>query len=633
MMTPGTIYAQKIQDNFEFIRPAEGHMVFAKKPEMECRILVPFDRETLYIEFDYTDMTALAKITDTGFILRPVQVIMPGEHTLLVSFTDSSKKEIIKELRFQTRHTKTFEQAYSQNTITNVYTNILKKMDDARDRTMSDWVLESNLENMNIISEGPWEFGFNTTLQYFDQELAAEKPQTKGVELIRYEFTGKYEKGTRLFNMALGDVNIDETRNTVSGLSRRGGTIGADLGNVYFAGFVVRSDMIYGELDGEYGLDFDNSDHIYGASAGLRLFKNMLDIKTIYADGGESASDESYGIWPEPSGTQGKVYGIEVKSNFFEDKFNTRAEMDWSDYDNDTADTTVPKSGNAWIAGIDGMISLFNYEASYEYTCPDYKVPGNGGTQEDWEGLSVMTGLNFEVQSINANYGQHNNNVKNNPTYTRINSIDYGLGYNLDAITWLPITLSWRRAVQESDNEPAGTDETKTYTDDYSGTITYTKESWNLSLQPVYSEKDDRTSVDYDTSSKELTVACMYYSDKFSLSPSITGNRQTDYSTQIKTDTYTYNLGFDFTNIIDGLNIEGNASYTKQYNSDATMDQDNYNGDIQIRYQWTSPIKGILSPSIMLRAEHLNNNDEIEDTDNKETIIYLILSADLDLSF
>lgn len=627
-MTVDKIYAQSA---VVLIRPVENQMVYANKPEMECRILVPYDKASLYIEFDYTDMTALVKITETGFTLRPVQVVAPGEHTLKISFTDESKEEFTESYRFTTRHSKTFEQAYSKNNITAVYTNILKRLDDAKTMQLSDWKLESNVDSRNMLSEGPWELRFNTNIQYFNQELPVEEPLEKGLNVADYVFTGQYKKKAYSFNAAIGDVTIDETRNTMNYLSRRGGTVGAELGPLYFSGFVVRSDLTSG-LDGEYGLKFDDNDHIYGGTGGLKLFKNRLDIKTVYVRGGESSMDESYGIWPAPGGSKGEVYGVEAKTNFFEEKFKTGFEWDRSDYDEDTADSLGSESDKAYLAKIDGVINILTYEALYEYTGPDYHVPGNDCILNDREGFSVMNRLSFETQSIEARYARHNDNVENDPTYARINSYNYGFDYALYAVTWLPIDLSGSRAVQDSSNEPEQTFETKSYTDIYSGNITYVKNSWSLGLKPIYSQIDDKTPDDYDTSSKSLTLFFNYENDRFSLSPSITRNRFKDHTTYVKTDTNTYYLSFS-ANIIAGLKIEGAAEYIKEYDSNDSMDQDDFNADIQLSYNFTSPIKGILSPGVILRATHKNINDEIADTDNKETIIYFLLTANLDLSF
>jgi len=628
IMTTDTGYASEI---LKFISPAANQMVFSKKPIMECEILVPFDPKSLYIEFDYTDMTALAKISDTGFKLKPVQVVSPGTHTLTVSFIDKNNQTIVKDLQFQTRHTEIFEQAVSQNYISVNYTNVLKKMDDAKDRNIPYWTLISGINSQNTIAEGPFEVGFNTNLQYFDQQFGIEEPQEKGLEVINYQFSGKYEKGSSRVLAAVGDVDINETQNTISGLSRRGGSINVDFNKLYASGFVVRSDQAYG-IDGEFGLDFDDTDHIYGGTLGLKLFKDRLDIKTIYAQGGESNQDNSYGIWPEPGGSKGDVYGFEIKTDFFDQKMITRFEYDHSNFDSDTSDSLKAKSDKAYYAGVEGQISFFNYRASYDYTGLDYNVPGNYSIFADREGFSTAAGLNFETQSFTGFFEQHDNNVDNDSAFATITSSRFGMEYALFPNEWPTFMLSWERSVEESSKEPAGSFETKNYTDTYFGNITYQKNSWTIGIAPLFSLINDQTADDYDSSTKGVTISCSYTDDKFTLSPSFSWNISKDNTTYVKTDTLTSQLGFSI-NIIEGLIFGGTVGHIKQYDSSDSIDTEDYNADIQLEYSFPSPIKGILSPSVMLQATHQNNRDEIADIDGKETIIYLILSADLDLSF
>jgi hypothetical protein len=626
-----TVHSCSAAEAIEFITPLDSQMVFSKKPVLECKILVPFDAQSLRIELDYTDMTALAQITNIGFKLKPVQVVSPGTHTLTVSFNDNNNQAIIKELQFQTRHTETFEQADSQNYINVNYTNVLKKLDDANSREMSNWTVTSSINSQNTIAEGPFEFSLNTNLQYLDQQLGVEDPQEKGLEIIDYQFSGKYEKDSTRVLAALGDVNINETQNTVGGLARRGGSINIDINKLYASGFVVRSDQAYG-LDGEYGLDFDDTDHIYGGTFGVRLFENRLDIKTIYAQGGEANQDTSYGIWPDPGGSRGDVYGFEIKTDFFDQKMISRFEYDSSDYDDDTSDSQDSKSDEAWFAGVEGQIDIVNYRASYDYTGLNYNAPGNYSILADREGFSTGAGLNFETQSISGFFEQHDNNVDDDPALTTTTSSRIGMEYSLFPLEWPTLMLLCERSVEDSSNEPSGTFETKTYTDTFSGTIEYQKEAWLIGTRPLYSQVDDKTTNDYDTSTKEMTLYCSYTHDKFTLGPSFSWNISKDHSSDVKTDTLTSQLGFSI-NIIEGLTFGGNIAYTKMYDSSDSVDSNDYNGDVQLEYGFTSPIKDFVSPSIILQATHQNNNDEIADSESKETIIYLLLSADLNLSF
>ncbi len=120
------------QTVISMVAPEEGVLVISKKPEIKCLFSVPFLRESLYIGIDQTDMTALAKVNENGFTLTPFQVLPPGNHKILVTFLYENNTVHTGEYQFHSRHSKRFEQAYTTNTISGVYTQVIGKLDDAK---------------------------------------------------------------------------------------------------------------------------------------------------------------------------------------------------------------------------------------------------------------------------------------------------------------------------------------------------------------------------------------------------------------------------------------------------------------------------------------------------------------------
>lgn len=619
------------QEAVLLIQPVENQMVSGKKPLIECRIGVPWDMQSLYIELDGMDMTGLAEITDAGFSFKPAQALDPGNHMLSVVFMDDQGQEVFREFSFSSRHTELFETAVSRNNITGTYTNVIKKMDAAKDQGISDYTIEANLNTQNMVAEGPWMFSLESNVQFFDQELAASAPLEKGLEIADYLFTGQYKKGNLGIVTNIGDISVDESRNTISGLYRRGGRAQVDFGPVYAAGFVVRSDQVYG-IDGDFGLDFDNSDHIYGFSTGIRLFSDRVNLKAIYASGGESASDTSYGVWPDPGGTDGQVHGFQVTTNLFEDRFSTFFEWDQSDYDSDLSDGTASVKDKAWLARATGQIGFFNYGAEYEYTGPSYMVPGNSSIQQDWEGFALTGGVAFERHGVEGHFSSHSDNVEDNPLSQTLESVEYGLAYTNQVFESLPVTLGWRQALQDSSDEPSGTDPTHTVCSEYTLGVSLLREKWSIGLESYYSQDDDLTVVNYDTSSKGVRLTPNYTGEWFMVTPYFSFDRTTDYSTSDRTDTLLTSLTI-YVEPFTGFSIEGTGSYTRSYDDLDTTNQDAYAGDLKLKYGLNRPIGGMLSPSLLLQLIHNSSSDNVADTHTKETVIYFYLTAALDLSF
>ena len=148
--------------------------------------------------------------------------------------------------------------------------------------------MESNLASESKIKKGEWEFLFKTNLRYFGQNMAVTPPPDKGFSLANYLFQAKYNGSKINFLAETGDVTIDETPNTVTGLARRGGNLvfeSKDL-NLKLRTFDVKSEQLFGFVGGP-GLGTTPNDHIMGASADLGIISDKLRFRTIYVRGGE----------------------------------------------------------------------------------------------------------------------------------------------------------------------------------------------------------------------------------------------------------------------------------------------------------------------------------------------------------
>ncbi|MBU1195429.1 MAG: hypothetical protein KKE62_19235 [Proteobacteria bacterium] len=617
-------------DSIHFESPEQDQTLITKKPDIKGTISVPYLKDTLSVSMDQTDMTAIVKLSDTGFSLIPFHPVPAGNHLIRVFFMDKNNQPHEKEIKFSTRHSDLFETASSTNTVSMVYSNVLKKMDDAKTRSISDWEFESNLSSESVIGQGPWKVSFNTNARYSDQENEMTAPLEKNFQLADYLLKGEMDAGETSFQAALGNVSVEGTQNTIGSISRRGATFGATSKQFFLHGFTLKSQQTFG-LDDSEDIQTDNDDHLLGFSGGLNLFDEKLGIKTVYATGGEKASNASYNIWPEPGGNSGNVVGLEVKTDFFTNKLTTRIEMDWSDYDTDTSDTAGSKTDKAYTGQISGTLNFFNYDLLYEYIGADYKVP-TAGLVQDRKGYTAKTGFNFNAQSLSFNLGQYKDNLDKDPSRARVETLQYGSTYNLNTFASCPISLGFLRSTQNSSLEPAGSSEIKNTTDTVFGSVSHINGALVVGLQPEYSQMNDETTPDYDTRSKTLTLFAGYNKERFSVSPSICANWFEDLNRNVDNDTVNCNLSF-YINIINGLDIEGAGSYTVLNASDNSIDQDSFSGDLQLSYKWSEPVLGIISPMIALRASHDNSSDKVTDIGTKGTLFYLMLSGSLDLSF
>ncbi len=618
-------------DPVQMVAPSQTGIVTEKKPLIECRITVPFQADTLYIQLDYSDVTVLADITSIGFTLKPVQVLPAGSHALRVSFSGEDGRSHSREFNFSTRHSGTFESIYSQNSITGSYKQVLEKSGTTRDRNISQWEADGNIQTQNLASKGSWEVRFDANARYLDQDLPLTAPLDHGFELVDYLMQTRYTSEKYSAGMDLGDIVISGTRHTYQHLARRGGSMSLEYGPLQVSTFTVRSDQAYG-LDGEWGFELENENHLRGGSGTLSLMDDRVAVTLAHIRGGET-TDNSYGIWSStPGGTRGMSTGISLKTDFFNQKAITVLEVASADHDVDITDGIDYTSDTAVYGEISGYAGRFNYLLSYERNGQDFQVPGNPGVQHDRQGVALNAGYGFEYQTLSMRYEQYHDNVDSLPDRSRVTSRDIGVDYSLSKFSSVPISLNWQRSTQGSENEPSVWDEIDTCTNSYSGSISYMKDRWSFGLTPGYSEQDDKTQQNYDSDSLTVTLYSTYSAPRYTLSGSVMYSESTQFSMAVDTITCGYNLSFTW-KPFEGLAIEGSAGLNRQHDSAGTMDQDYLNGDVQVSYTLKKSIKGVLSPRIILKGTYEGSEDRVFGAQSDGTLVYLMLTGDLQLSF
>lgn len=619
------------EDGIRMISPVAEETVVSKKPLIRCRIDMPVDYSTLYLQLDYADVTVLAKVTETGFEFTPVQVLPPGSHTLVVSISDAVGRQYTKEFQFVTRHSRTFETAYSQNTVSGQYQQIIHKAGDAEQQAVSQFEAQANIGTQNLAAQGNWEVSFSSNARYLDQELPMAAPLDPGLELVDYQLRTRYQTDRFSAGLALGDISLTGTRYTYSSLARRGGSAEIEAGALNLTGFAVRSDQAYG-LDGEWGLSLENDNHLHGGAGTLTLLDQRLAVTVAHVRGGELAGG-SYGIWAaDPSGVTGKASGLRIKTDFFDHKAQTVLELGWSDFDEDTGDTGGAVSDDAVYAEIGGVMDRFTYRASWEENGSDYRVPGNSSIVHDRRGGQVSAGYSFEYQTLSASASQYRNNLDKDPARAVIDTDDYRLDYSLSKFSAFPLSLNLGRSVQRSADEPSPWDEIHMVTDSFSGSLSYMKDAWSFSLCPGYSRQNDKTGYDSDTDNRFITLTAAYSAPACMVSGSFMLNESTYIPTGVDTLTYTYNLFFRW-DVTGRVSLEGSGGLSQQAASDDSMDSDYWNGDIQLCYQPDAPLWGILSPKVLVRASYNGSKDRIYGFDTDGALIYLMLTGDLQWSF
>ncbi len=611
------------------VTPAENAEVISKKPVVKVEFSDPIVPDTLVVILDGTDITQLLAVTDRGFEYKPVMVLQAGMHNLTIYATDKEGKQLQKDISFTTRHSSTFEEAYTDNEATVTYDTVLTKPDSVISVPHSK--LEGNLRSDTKIKEKGWDFTFNTNLRFFDQSLPVYPPQKKGIDVINWIFTTTYLKDKFGFQTSIGDIQVNETQYTVSNLARRGGVLNLEYDNIQLNVFSVNSEQFFG-LKGGIGIEGTTDDHILGVSGGVRLFDKKVGFKTIYVAGGEQES--SFGIYTTSGAKRGDVLGFVLTTDFFEDKVKTEFEADFSKFDPDTSDEFQSKNDKAYRLKIGGFLGKYNYEAMYEYIGQDYEVIGNQGLQKDKQGVSIINGLNLGVHTINLMLSRYNDNVKGDSLFPRIVNYQGSLDYYFNKIPNLPIGINYQKSIQESSREPLGTFPIDIHTDTVTGMVNYTLDRINLGFQTSYSLLNDRTSTDNDTTTTTYTLTPSYNTTNFSLCPSFSLNQSKIHLTGVRTDTYTINTDLRTSFFQQKVSFDVGGTYNIIKADDDSIDTRNLNVNFRLVYNIKEFLNGLVKPTIAIRGTYMKITDRVYSSSNSdEFTLFLVLSTIVPFSF
>lgn len=608
------------------VSPAENGLVISRKPVIRGTFLKEVVPETVMIGIDGTDVSALARKTSGGFEVTPPLPLPAGVHQVSVVAQDREGGSLSYTAAFQSKHTETFDEIGSSSNISAAYEYTLSKP-SVLDNSVADWRVEANLTTSNVLRKGPWKVSLEGVARYKDQDLPIPAPEREGADIISYTFRGGYEKEGKKAEAAVGDVVVDETPYTLSGLGRKGATLTGDAGVVAFDLFSVRGDSVYGTRGG-LSLDGGTDRHIRGGSGTIRLFSNNAILKAVYVNGGEATP--SFNIATTGGGKQGDVLGFRVTTDFFSGKMKTDVEVDFSEF---TADNTAAggsaRKDHAVRAGAGGAAGIFTYNAVYEYVGRDYEVIGNQGLAKNRQGATVQGAANFGTQTLGVSVSRHSDNVKDEPLLPVNTFWEANLQYGLNRWAKLPISVSYKYGRQESD-DVAGT-EFRTLdrqSHDVAGQVTSLAGFVSTALSAGYSRTDDRTVADADTESWNARLAPGLNWASFSLTPSAAYSETT--ISRVRTDTTT--LGLDGRSQLFRARVtaELGGSWTDTRASDGSQDNRILTMNFRLAYNPGAFFAGHFSPSVAFRGVYDRREDNVvPGADQDNWTLFLTLTAEI----
>ncbi len=610
----------------QMVCPLPHSEVIAKKPLIKAHFTASVDRDSLLILLDDSDITALAQVSADGFQCRSPQLLLSGSHMLTIA-GNSAQGPFEIQVEFSSRHSAMLDEIYTTNewNLNAQASNYHANYGD--DFSMTH--LDSTLNHQSVVRKGDWDISLAANVRYLEQSRGVELPERKGFDIHDFIIRTHYQHEIIDAAFEFGDLQLEESKNTFTSLSRHGGQFNLGLGNFYANAFSVFSWDTYGVHDGS-GIGFNDDKYLRGISGGMKMFNERIDVKGFYFDGGQRRN--SFSTWSQEEGNEGDVYGFVVKTDLWQRKLATELEYDRSDFDPDISDNESSESDEAFRVELAGEGDLYSYGASYKYFGPDYDLPGNLSPQRDFRGFDAFGSLNYTDHSFGISLSHSYDNVDSDSSYARTTSDAGGLTYSYNGFASFPISLGYQRAMDNSKDEPAGGQETDLITDTFTVDIGYNGPGiFSVNFSTQYSRQNDYSDQDQDTRTTSISISPTISLDYMTISMSSGLTRYKDLFADTTNDNYTFTLDVQGNLFQDAISYELGGTYDQTLTDVDQGDGNNFSGYGRLAYVLPF-FHDLLNPTFGIDFTYNRAKQESVDA-QKESLILGTLTANMPFSF
>ena len=640
------------------VTPVAGAEVLSRHPDIQAEFVSPVDRDSLLVMLDDNDITATAEITDRGFRCRVPILLTAGSHSLYIA-GNSTDGPFEQEISFVSRQYSAIDEASTSNEWTVNMQAVNSHSNHGDDYVSTS--LDSTLQHSSMVKKGNWQvrvtgnlrlleqnhpgaIGENTSSEngqndaYGPRETTSDTlahnqgsidPERQGLDLNTLLMNARYQGTAMHTSFELGDLQIVESRNTIESLARNGGQLGFEYHNLYLNGFSVFGNDTFGLHDG-FGIGFNDDDHLYGFSGGVHLLDKRMDIKSFFMEGGQQ--ENSYSSWSQEQGNSGKVYGLLLTTDFFESRLTSEFEYDRSDFDPNTGDTFGADRDEAWRLEVGGRQDLYNYDITYERFGPDYDLPGNLSPKKDYAGLTGSGSVQYDVYAVSIMLAGYHDNVDDNPTYARTNSLSGQLDYSYSGFMEFPLGGSYQHTTDQSTDEPQDSPETNLSTDTISLYAGYAAQGpFALDCSTSYSWQNDDTDQDGDIATLSFSVSPRINLDTFSISMSGTLNQNRDLLSGTRTDDFILTLDTMGSLFNEQVRYEVGGSYDHTLVTDNSGDRHGFTGYSRINY-YLPWLMEAAHPTLGLELQYNSDAPQGAST-TEETRVFCTLSTSVPFNY
>ncbi len=579
-------------------------VIEADSPDMRLK------GKSVTIVLDDTDITDLADITEDRITFSTPLVPEAGEHTIMVSTSESTGAVSKKSWTFRVgAGEKKRREVYAHGGLSFNYGNRIKDSSGTTGNTITG--------NMNLAFgvkgdelEATWN-GVN--IQYIKDNPGEDITISSG-----FHFT--LRKGEQF--VEYGDITINETPLTALSFARRGIQAKLKGFNTELHLFDVSTETVSGWKSGIGS----SGRRVYGLSLKRALLKEGgLPVTFVYITG-ENRAVSGFNTAGTLSSSKGDIAGVELTHTIHGVKVG--GEVAGSRYDANTSDDAGSENDTAATVNFSTALGRFSTSANYYRYGSDFASIANPNFTADREGVSGSMSTSFGLSTVSLSVDRRRDNVEGDSSRPVVYSTTGTAAYGIAVAPWPSVNVSYSHSMQNSRKEPADAQEVKNTSDTLNMSLAKSGEKWHINLSGDYGRLNDEVG-DLDSETRGIRLSGNYAPLRgLSLSPSasLTESKSSGVLNKTRIAALTANIpirdGYAYTNF--------QVSYTINDASDGSRDSTNLNGSLRLSMNIHGFVKKWVdygSETLALTAGYSRINDNVNPSGSGEDVsVFLSLN-------
>ncbi|MDW7759087.1 MAG: hypothetical protein SCM96_00425 [Acidobacteriota bacterium] len=291
------------------------------------------------------------------------------------------------------------------------------------------------------LGRDPNSYVISANTSYSNQPMPGENPFNLSNMLVSL--------ASNHHSLKAGDLFIQETEFTATGLGRRGVSYGFDNRKITFSFFSVQSQQVKG-FDG-FGIPKAGVGLI-GGSLGFRFWRDRLSMKAVFVDGKD---DPRLGAnvgasYFNATARKGRVVSLSPEARLLQNKMTLGGEIAFSEFDGDLSDEEPARSDHAWRLGGGMNFGKVQVQSTVRRIGKEFQPIGQQFFTKDRLGHDTTLSATLGRLNLFGSFSVMRDNVDRNPQADTTGIQAGNVNINWTPFRWLSMTLGYQMNSQDT---------------------------------------------------------------------------------------------------------------------------------------------------------------------------------------